>query len=377
MSSLRLIHRIIGLFVAIPVILVSLSGGLLLLRDPYYRARFPVLAEEITSGQISRQADALTAIERQFERDGIRVIKFPRVGMNAYHAYLADGSEAFIDPRTDRVITRYRWSDSPPAFLFDLHAHLLMAATGETLNGFAALALVFLGLTGLVLWLPRRAAFALRRALPRRAAPGEMLRSHAASGVFLLLPVVLFAATGAALVFYEQTSVIVTRIFDSKPAIEPSAAVTRRDAPFRPWGEIMEAVERSLPESGPRMYYPGTAANPVLTFRKSLPGEWHPNGRSYVLVDPYAARVVQAIDARDQGAGTRAMHAMYPVHGAFVGRALLIPLAVIAALGLTWLAVGGTWAYLGKLQAGRRRSRTGDSIVVRPTTPRTAATERP
>jgi uncharacterized iron-regulated membrane protein len=364
MSSLRLIHRIIGLVLAIPVILVSLSGGLLLLRDPYYRARFPVLAQEITSGQIARQADALTAIERQFERDGVRVIKFPRVGMNAYHAYLADGSEAFIDPRTDGVITRYRWSDSPPAFLFDLHAHLMMGATGETVNGFAALGLVFLGLTGLVLWLPRRTAFALRRALPRRAAPGEMLRSHAASGVLVVLPLVLFAATGAALVFYDQTSAVMTSIFDRTPAVAPSAVVARRDAPYRPWAEIVAAVDQSLPESGPRMYYPGSAQNAVLTFRKSLPGEWHPNGRSYVLVDPYAAKVVQAIDAREQGTGTRAMHAVYPIHGAFVGRALLIPLAVIAALGLTWLAVGGTWAYVGKLQAGRRRARSRESIVL-------------
>jgi uncharacterized iron-regulated membrane protein len=364
MSSLRLIHRIIGLCVAIPVILVSLTGGLLLLRDPYYRARFPVLAQQITSEQLSRQADALTAIEQRFAREGIRVIKFPREGMNAYHAYLSDESEALIHPGTDAVITRYRWNESPPAFLFDLHAHLMMGVRGETLNGLAALALVFLGLTGLVLWLPRRAAFAVRRPLPRRAAPGEMLRSHAASGVLLVVPVLLFAATGAALVFYEPASFVMSRIFDASPAATPSAVVARRDAPYRPWADIMAAVEQSLPEAGPRMYYPGSANNAVLTFRKSLPGEWHPNGRSYVLVDPYAAAVVQAIDARQQGAGTRAMHAVYPVHGAFVGRAALIPLALMAAVGLTWLAISGTWAYVGKLRAGTRRARSRDSIVV-------------
>lgn len=353
MQTLRLIHRIVGLTLAVPVILVSLSGGLLLLKDPYYRARFPELAQPIGVVLLARQAEALTQIEQQFEPVGVRTLKFPRAGMNAYHVYLSDGSEAFIDPRTNAVMTRFRWHESVPAFLFDLHAHLMMGATGEVLNGLAAIGLVFLGLTGLVLWLPRRAAFTLRRPLPRRWSSGEMLRSHSASGVLLLAPVILFAATGAALVFYEQASTVMTTMLDRAPAEEPSAIVPRREVPHRPWTEILAVVDAALPEAGPRMYSPGTGNNAVLTFRKSLPGELHPNGRSYVLVDPYAATVVQAIDARAQGAGTRAMHAVYPVHGAFVGRLILIPLAIAAALGLAWLAIGGTWSYLGRLPVAR------------------------
>lgn len=363
MPLLRLIHRIVGLALAIPVILVALSGGALLLRDPYYRARFPALTQAITEAQLGRQADALTRLERQFQPDGVRIVKFPREGMNAFHAYLSDGSEAFVNPRTNGVIARFRWNESLPAFLFDLHAHLMMGATGETLNGFAALGLVFLGLTGLVVWFPRRAAFPLRRPLPDRVSPGEMLRAHSASGVLLLAPVIVFAATGAALVFYEQGSVVMTTLFDAAPAAEPSAVVPRRDVPHRPWAEILAAVDGALTESGPRMYYPGSGENAVLTFRKSLPGELHPNGRSYVLVDPYAAQVVQAIDARGQGAGTRAMHAVYPVHGALVGRVVLIPLAMLAAVGLAWLAVGGTWSYLGKLRIARR---TQPAVRARP-----------
>lgn len=355
MSILRLVHRFVGLALAIPVILVALSGGALLLRDPYYRAQYPDLARPVAAAERARQAEALTLIEHQFAPDAVRVIKFPRDGMNAFHAYLSDGTEAFVDPRTNAVMARFSRGSSGPAFLFDLHAHLLMGATGETLNGFGALALVFLGLTGLVLWLPRRAAFVLRRPLPHRASPGELLRSHSVAGVLLLVPVILFSATGAMLVFYDQASVVMTRAFDRAPAVEPDAVVARRAAPLRPWTEVLAAVEAALPEAGPRMYYPGAADNAVLTFRKSLPGELHPNGRSYVLLDPYTARVVQSIDARTQGAGTRAMHGVYPVHGAFVARAALVPLAAVAALGLTWLAASGTWAYLGRLRIRSRR----------------------
>jgi uncharacterized iron-regulated membrane protein len=156
------------------------------------------------------------------------------------------------------------------------------------------------------------------------------------------------AATGAALVFYEPLGTLVSATFDRQPPVEPTAVVERTEAPRRPWPELLAAVRETLPEAGPAMYYPGSGANAVLTFRKSLPGEWHPNGRSYVLVNPYTARVEQAIDARAQGAGTRAMHAMYPLHAARVGTWLTVPIAALAALGLGWLALGGSWAYLGR-----------------------------
>jgi uncharacterized iron-regulated membrane protein len=314
----------------------------------------------MTPAQHAARAEVLTRIDTLFEPAAVRVVKFPSERLNAFHVYLDDGSEAFVDPRSGRAIIRWTWATSPPAFLFDLHAHLLMGAAGKTLNGYLALILVFFALSGLLLWWPRRAAFRLRHPLPRRLTPGDMLRAHSASGVLLAVPVILFAVTGAAIVFYEPASSIMSTMLDRSPAAAPFAVVSPSDAPRRAWSDILAAVDATLPEAGPRMYYPGGRENPVLTFRKSLPGEWHPNGRSYVLVNPYTARVEQAIDARTQGAGTRAMHAVYPVHGAFVGRAVLVPLAVMAALGLGWLSMSGAWSYLGRLaaqRAGRRAAR--------------------
>jgi uncharacterized iron-regulated membrane protein len=250
-------------------------------------------------------------------------------------------------------MSRWRWHESLPAFLFQLHAHLLSGTPGEVVNGFIALFLVFLGLTGLVLWWPRRAAaFRLARAVPRSLAPGDVLRSHAACGVLLVLPVILFAATGAGLVFYEPASRVATALFDGQPPEQPSAVVAGSTAPRRSWPEILQAVRVSFPEAGPTMYYPGSRANAVMTFRKRLPGEWHPNGRSYVLVDPYRAEVVQAIDARSQGAGTRVMHALYPVHAAMVGGVALVVVALLATVGLAYLAIGGSWAFLARRARG-------------------------
>ena len=57
MHALRLIHRWIGIVLAVPVVLVAVSGSLLLARDPYYRARFPAVADG-TPADLATQSPA-------------------------------------------------------------------------------------------------------------------------------------------------------------------------------------------------------------------------------------------------------------------------------------------------------------------------------
>ena len=360
MTILRALHRWLGLGLAAIVVAVAASGGLLLFRDPYYRAVYPELGRPLGVVERAARAEALATIEARWRAGGIRLVKLPQPGVNAYHVWFADGSEAFVHPRTAAVIDRWRPSERLPALLFELHAHLLADRGGTVVNGIAALLVVFMALTGVLLWWPaRRGAFRLRRLLPRRTAPGELLRSHAAVGAVAALPVLVFAATGALIVFDDPAAALMSAMLDRQPSLEPSARVVPRDTAHRPWSEILAALDRTFPDGRTVFFYPGGREDARLMFRKQLPGEWHPNGRSYVLVDPYSARVVQAIDARAQGTGTRLMHAIYPVHAAKVGGLPLVLLAAVASAALTWLAAGGAWAYLGRRRLARKEPRHG------------------
>jgi uncharacterized iron-regulated membrane protein len=354
MHSLRLLHRWAGILVAVPIVLVALTGGLLLFKDPYFRWRVPRAAQPMTVAEVARQGEVIGAIAERFAVERVRNVKFPRDGMNVFHVYLGNKSEAFVDPADARVLYAMRRDTDPAMFIFDVHAHLLGGVTGELVNGYLACVLMFFALTGIVLWWPsRRRAFHPRRAAPRAMTSGELLRSHAASGIFLAAPLLLFAATGAGLVFYQPLSSVMSRAFDRAEPELPSAVVARDARPPRPWTEILESAVRAFPEARPRMMTMASGANAVVTFRTSLPGEWHPNGRSYTLVDPYTAAVVQKIDAREQGAGTRAMHALYPLHAAMTGGVAMVVLALVTAFGTGALALGGFSAWW--LRARRTR----------------------
>jgi uncharacterized iron-regulated membrane protein len=373
--TLRIIHRWVGLVLALIVAAVAVSGGLLLLREPYERALYPSLAKALphvgdaaaARARDAREAVVVASIEERFRHDGgVRTVKFPREGTNAFHVYLADESEAFIDPEHGGLIARWTWRDSLPAFLFELHVHLLGGEGGKTINGIGALFVLFLSLTGLILWWPRRSgAFRLRRSLPRGASPGELLRSHAASGALAAIPVIVFAATGAAIVFYTPVNAALSAMFDHRTPMKPDAVVAPRETVgaagqanegdgMRPWAERLARVRATFPDGDLVMYSPGRGKNAAQSFRLRLPGEWHPNGRSYVLLNPYDGVVVQSIDARQQGLGTRIAHAIYPVHAATVGGVPYLLFTSVAAAGLSWLAIGGAAAWIQKFRATRR-----------------------
>ena len=356
--------------IAAIVFLVAASGGLLLLREPYYRTVHPSLAAPVAVPSVDTRAAALADVEARFGSEGIRLLKFPRDGVNAYQLWFFDGSEAFVASDSRSLIARWHWSTSLPAFLFELHAHLLVDGGGTVVNGVLALILIFMALTGVVVWWPRKSVFRLRRVAPRSSRPGEVLRSHAAVGMLATVPIVLFAMTGAAIVFYEPTSRVLSAMLDRRAPEEPTVRVAPLDAPHRPWTEILAALDRTFPEGETVFLYPGTSGNARLLFRKRLPGEWHPNGRSYVVIDPYTARVVQAIDARAQGMGTRVMQSVYPVHAASVGGAGMTALAGMTAIALSWLAGGGVWAYLARRV--RRTRQAARAEACRPNEPESA-----
>jgi uncharacterized iron-regulated membrane protein len=358
------LHRWAGLALGLVLLLVSISGTLLLLRGPYYRWQHPAFARPITAADEARTPAVLARIEAQFG-GLVRTVKLPQPGMHVFHLYLNDGSEAFVDAASGAVVDRWHPRDRLPAWLFDLHAHLMAGERGEVLNGvIAALAIVFLGLGGLVMWWPRRRAMPVRAVWPRSWSAGPLLRSHAAVGVLTSIPLLVFSITGAglALSFVFPT---MARMFDA----EPAPVIVSRVAPASgraPWQAIVSSIATAFPEAGhpdarrrPQVVFlaPGRTPQSPLVARVRLPGEWHPNGRSLVVVDPYTARVLQTVDARTLGAGTRAGHLFYPVHAARIGGSAswtLTALAALAGLGLTVLSVTGVVTWWQRARAASR-----------------------
>ena len=355
MKLLRLLHRWLGLLVSLVVIAVALSGGILIFHDLILRTTWPVLARPLQPGQERAYPTVLSHVERQFRGPAIQLIKFPDQEMNAFHLWMHDGSEAFVHPSSGRLITRWTWDETLTGMLFELHAHLLAGESGEQVNGYLGLLLVGFVLSGLILWYPQRQTFRLRFVIPRGMSSAHLIRTHSALGVIFAAGILLFVVTGVTMVFYRPFMAAVTGVLDSTPPMVPSATVKPTDQPVRPWTTILETVSTTFPDGTLVYYIPPRPDNAVMTFRKRMPGEWHPNGRSFILLHPYTGEVLQAIDARRQRLGMRLMEKAYPLHASKVGGPPYTLFALCTSVALIGLGVFGCLSYFFRIVPHRRK----------------------
>jgi uncharacterized iron-regulated membrane protein len=366
---LTTVHRWVGLALAAVLLAVSATGVLLLARGPYYRWQYPAFAAPITTADAATHLAALDTLAARLRAE-IRTVKLPQPGMHVFHLYLADGSEAFVDPHTGATLDRWHAADRLPAFLFDLHAHLLGGHTGEIVNGVAAvLAIVFLVLGGVLVWWPRRKAMRLRGAWPSSLSAAALLRSHAAIGALTALPLLLFLVTGAGIALSTWVTPWLARTFDGPRPARAAVIVAPAAAAPAPWSAIVRAIEQAADRHAgagrvrPQLVFftPSSKGGVPHSARVRLPGEWHPNGRSVFSVHPVTASVLQVVDARHEGAGTRASHLLYPLHAARVAgttAVTLVVLAVAAGGGLAALSLSGTYTWARRQRVFARRPRT-------------------
>ena len=342
--------------------ILGLSGALLVFEDDYLRASFApariaVSADPATLGRIAERAEA------SFGLDAIRSIRFADAEFGLTEVRLKSGGGAYLDG-SGAIIEPWSGNARPEVWLFDLHHRLLAGETGEIVTGIAGLAAVLLTITGLIALWPARRAQGLR-IWPRTPQRRELLASHRNLGLMAAVPLLLFAITGAGMVFSPQTRAVLS-ILDGPMAAEPgiAAAVT---APAAGPGDIdwtlaLARAQDEFPQAQIRLaVWPrGTRAEASVRLRQ--PGEWHPNGRTSVSFDPASQTVLAVHDARTAPRGEQVYNGFYPLHAARIGSGLAARLydTATALTGLALFVLGalGCYAFLAKRVGAFRRVRT-------------------
>jgi uncharacterized iron-regulated membrane protein len=325
-------------------------------------------------------AAAIAAARARFG-DTLRSVKLPEPGVAAYHLYLTDG-EAFMGG-DHRVIDRWRPTERPMALLFDLHAHLMAGEVGERVVGVIGLLGVLLVVTGVYLWWPARRRFSLRTLIPTGFARRKLLPSHRDLGLLAAPILVLVLLTGSGMVFYGAAGTILNGLLSGRPPVaegppELEAGAGRDDGPVAATampvartdepvdvaapatadgpvptasGAMIEAAASAFPGARLVFYYPPDARG-IHGFRLKQPCELHPNGRSFVYVGA-GGGVLRAVDACDQPAGQRALHAVYPLHAGMLDSRAYELLVFLSGLVLALVSATGAASYIARLRGAR------------------------
>lgn len=341
MLALRTAHAWSGAVLSLLIAVLGVSGTLLVFKEDYLRLVFPE-ARQAVSLAAEDLGPVLNRIEAAYGEDGLRYIALGDAQFGLHKAVMQDGSAAYIDGDGNTVA---RWARNGRAedWLFDLHHHLLAGEAGEIVGGVAGGAAVLMSITGLIIVWPSLRMFRWR-VWPRTGARRDLLAQHRDLGVIFAVPILLIAFTGFAMVFSEPVRAALHTLTASRPAPAPE----RLEAGAGPadWTAALKAAEAAFPEASPRLVSLPAKPGAPASLRLRNPQEWHPNGRTYVLLDPATSLPLATRDGRAMNRADRLYNSFYPLHSAGLGGRLYDVFTALTGLALTVLGLVGTWTFL-------------------------------
>ncbi|MCI0570321.1 MAG: PepSY domain-containing protein [Myxococcaceae bacterium] len=352
------LHRWVGLVLGLWLVVAGLSGSALVFGDALSVQLDPALHRVAPSPQRAPLSVVLENLRAAHGPTPPRFIRMPERADAPYEAWMdAQGSlRAYVDPASGRVLGSRCTQESPVAWLRELHVHLLAGETGETVVGLGGVGMLLLCLTGLVLWWPGRRKLALgftvRRPLKWRRGNHDV---HKVVGILALPLLLVGALTGALLVFHAPFDRLLATM-NGKPPV--AATASRGEPPGEGPGvdALLAAADAALPGARTtRVDLPPRPGAP-LKVRKRLPGEVHPNGMSFVLLDPASGAILQVQDARTAPLSARVWALRYPLHIGSWGGLPTRLLALLAGLAPGALFLSGFFLWLERLRRPFRTS---------------------
>lgn len=336
------IHRWVAFSLGAFVVLIGLTGALLVFRaelTPVFTPAVRVSPAPVPAGAYER---ILAAARGAAPGAGSFDITMPLRPDRAVEVIVKGrpwDRYLFVDPHDGKVVADGDREWLPFASFYQFHRYLLLGDAGEPLVGVLGLALAFLGVSGVVMWWPRKASYAFRiRWNGDRLAVSYDL--HKAVGAAFALVLVVNAAIGFMMSFDDASVALVNGVTGSRaPASVPKASSNALRS-GRPLDEIVAAAERAFPEGTVRRVSIREGARPVVV-RKRLAGDNETNGMNRIYVDAASATVLQVRPQKDAAPGNAMFEWLFPLHsGTLVGTPYRFLLVLAGCVPLLSLVTG-------------------------------------
>jgi len=342
-TALLKVHRWLALSVGLVILISALTGFLLALGKPLDRY---VNASLFTGGPLSGTYQAFVdAVKARYgEQTQIR-LRFPAETGGSVQAYVKtsswDGS-AYFDPANAQFIGARAKDEGFYNFIFELHSDLFLHDVGETILMVASCAFILMLISGFILWWPRKWRFAFRVNFKGNAT-AMLFDGHRVAGAVFGLFVLANVFTGTYLVWkpIETWVTAMAGQTPNKPPVLPKDPA-RKLQPDASLDTIVANANVAI--AGGRLVdvtYPKDD-QASLRVRLHLEGDPHPNGQTYIWMNPKTAEVLKKTKWNEGDLGTRVQGWGYPYHsGRLFGTAHLVFTGLIGLI-LAWYGISGT-----------------------------------
>jgi uncharacterized iron-regulated membrane protein len=350
---LHTVHLWIGLLLGVPLVLIGITGSVLVFED---ELRALSDAPQATAGPVQAPSAILAAAQAMLPDAKPTLIVLPdKPGAMASVRFAVPGrppgpggQQVRDDPVSLDAAPPHAANRDWLRQAFNLHAQLFVPGRdGRKLVGWFGVAMVALGMSGLVMWWPRRGRFAAAFTVDRTARGPRLLRQiHGAIGAWCWLVFMTVSVSSVYLAFPQTIGDAVRTVLPGRDlrAPPPRVAPVADAAPLGIDGALA-AARAAIPGTA-RMIAP--PQRPDQPYRIALAPPGHRAGTPMVIafVDPWTGRIVETRDPSDYTAGEALLAWQHAVHagdwGGWPWRALvfasgLLPAAFVGTGAALWI----------------------------------------
>jgi uncharacterized iron-regulated membrane protein len=366
------IHLWSGLILALPFLVLGITGAFLVFDQDIDRALNPLKPPIASVGNV-QSYDAITAAGLTGAK-GVRVatvIAPEKPGAPAQVRLQKQGggraggppareqTTAWVDPVDLSLLRVDPPRVSPFRWVHHLHGSFLIeGGLGRPLVGWAGVAMFIMGLSGLVLWWPKRGRWLSAFGIAKNARGYRFHRDlHGAAGIWLWAAFVAVTFTGVYISFPQSMGPAVSSVLpgrDLRATPELPGAKREGGGMKLSFDAIYAAAHKAVPDGS--LVSIAAPARPGQVARVSLtqPG-WHEGAPSItVFVNPETAEVMDVRDPRKFSVGESIQAWQRPLHeGIGLGIVWKI-LAFMTGLLPPLFVITGTYMWLVKRNNKRR-----------------------
>lgn len=352
--ALLIAHRWLALVVAVFLVVVAVSGGLLVLEGPIGRARQPHVVPAGSPLPLD------TLVQRARARAGGGDVVMMTLGDSpdlAWGVVLSSaasrgpggGTDVLVNPYIGAILTGPPGPDPLVAFMRKvhlLHTQLLGGRVGAGIVVAVTFVAVFLVLSGVVIW--------WRDKIWRVSTSGSWKRTnfdlHHSLGIFSAVVLLIITSTGL-WVRYATVDEWMRKLNSSPTPRVPTQPAADPGTPLLSLDSVAAAARAAVPAAAiMNIQLPPGPKLPAMVQLK-YPEDHTPAGRSRVFVDKYRGRVLLAMSTRTAEAGQHLIDIKRSLH---TGDIYGAPTQILWMLGAFLLATQAITGALMWWNAKRR-----------------------
>jgi uncharacterized iron-regulated membrane protein len=335
------LHLFAGLVAGVFLILLGVTGSVMVFEDEIDRALNPKLTWIIPGGKRLTLTDVKSRLEERYPGRTIVGFSIPPRNDMAWGAALQSTApqeplNVVFNPFTVDVLGTDSDRNNFVGHLHDFHLRLSMGEWGGFIVSLAAVFLLFLSVSGIVLWWPRKLFSVSWPGQPKQL----NFELHQVLGIYISLFLMIFSTTAIVIHWENGATRLANRSTNSPelppfPRPQPFTANATTISPDR----LLSIAESTAP--GAHATWIMLVGNPVRIAMK-YPEDRTPSGRTNIFIDAYSGNVVYRLDSRSGPLGFRMVKLWNrEIHTGDIGCLPTRILACLCSLMLPVMAVTG------------------------------------